>query len=807
MNWVLQSQPESHARRANWWTRWLRMARNRVMIDGLEHLNIRWRFRAVVIAFGLPFFAYIVWNATQQAGIEKAHLRERTLSLANLFSSRLDDHVEQMDRILATAAHSVGPDIDDQASVMTLLHNMRSTVPASVSNIVVWTLSGRIIASLDPAATLRQINVVDRRYFMDVIERPGFTVEAPIVSRNSGQYIAMFARPVVNAQGRMIAVITMASRLSALITELDPNHRLGPDTVVRVVDKNGTIVARSIDPELWIGKQLGQLDRIKEAFEQGSGAREDTGVDGQALYLGFSAATKAPWMVYAGEPIEKAIAPISERLLTSLGVGISILVFVMLLAGRVASWTIRPLLRLAADTERLAAGDLTHRSAVVTGGEIANLAANFNRMAEALEERELALEKSQHHIRQIADHIPSLITYIDTDERYRFVNDYRSLWNNVTPAELIGKTVREIRGEDVYQKLAPLLRRVLAGEATTAEVSGSIGESAFHIRTEYVPDLDAAGKVLGLYAFTSDVTERRAAELRLVDSEKRLVTITDNMPAMICYIDRTRRFRFANRAFEKWFNRPLADVIGRPFEAFMAPEIVAQIEIQFARSMRGERSEYELEVPVSGHRPRWLRGSFIPDIDETTGAVRGVYSMHFNMTAAKEAEQRLTRLAQFDTLTGLPNRHQFNEKLARALSLTGEERKPMALMFLDIDHFKQVNDRFGHAGGDTLLKDFAQRLAQAVRPTDTVARLAGDEFVVLLERLHSDDEPQFIARKIIAAVQKFFTVDESLVQVTSSIGIAMRLSEHETPSLLMRRADEALYEAKRSGRNTFRMAC
>ena len=127
-------------------------------------------------------------------------------------------------------------------------------------------------------------------------------------------------------------------------------------------------------------------------------------------------------------------------------------------------------------------------------------------------------------------------------------------------------------------------------------------------------------------------------------------------------------------------------------------------------------------------------------------------------------------------------------------------------MFLDIDHFKQVNDRHGHGSGDLLLKDFAQRLTDCVRPTDAVARLAGDEFVVLLEGMHSDDEPQFIARKIIAAVEKPFRLDEHSVGVTASIGIAMRAQSGESASTLMKRADEALYEAKRAGRNTFRLA-
>ena len=793
------------ARLVAWWAEWRRMARDRIVIDGLEHLNIRWRFRAVVMAFGLPFLVYIVWSATEQAAIEKAHLREQTLSLANLVSTRLDDHVELTDRILATAAHSIGANIGDESRVATLLQGMRSNVPSSVNNIAVWALNGHNIATLDRSELVRTFNVASRRSFHEAIERRGLAIEAPIVSRGNGEYIAQFARPVYDGNGQMVAVITMSTRLKELIGQLDPNHRIAPETLVSVVDRSATVIARSIDPSLWIGRQLVQIDRITEAFATGSGARESTGIDGQKLYLGYSVASKVPWIVYAGEPIETALAPVSERLLTNLGLGLAILIVAMLLAGRVASWTTRPLLRLAADTQRLAAGDLAHRSDVVTGAEIATLATNFNRMAAALQAREVALEASQRQMREIADHMPSQITYIDTDQRYRFVNSYRGLAARFTPDELIGKTVREVRGEAIYQQIAPHVLRVLAGESVSMEVSASSDEGVVHLRTEYVPDKDGASKVRGFYAFTQDITQSKAAELQLAESEKRLVTITDNLPAMICYVDATGRFRFANRGFEKWFLRPINEIVGRTFAELMPTELAAQYGAQFGRGLKGETGEYELEIPIAGKRNRWLRSTFIPDVDEETGVVKGVYGMIHNVTAAKEAEHRLTRLAQYDTLTGIPNRHQFNEKLNRALLAAERDDTPLALMFLDIDHFKQVNDRYGHGGGDALLKEFAQRLAECMRPTDAVARLAGDEFVVLLEGLHSEDEPQFIARKIIAAVQKPFVIEGHHMRVTTSIGIAMRVFEIEV-SMLMKRADEALYEAKRAGRNTFRMA-
>ncbi|MGI9027087.1 MAG: diguanylate cyclase domain-containing protein [Burkholderiaceae bacterium] len=803
------SDPESNvppaAGLAAWWASWRRMARDRIMNDGFEHLNMRWRFRAVVIAFALPFFAYVLWTAAEQAAIEKAHLREQTLSLATLIASRLDDHIEQMDRVLATAAHSIGADINDHAAVSTLLQSMRSNVPTSVTNIAVWSLSGKNLASLDPSVNVRDINIVDRRYFMNVIERLAPAIEAPIVSRNDGQFIAQFARPVFNGQGRLIAVITMATRLKELIAELDAKHRIAPGTLVAIADRSGTIVARSIDPDMWVGKQVGNLELLNAVFTKGSGTAVSSSNDGQARLVGYSVASKVPWVVYVGEPLGTVTAAVSQRLLKSLGLGLAVLIFVMLLAGRVASLTTKPLSMLAADAERFGAGDLDHRSDVVTGAEIATLAANFNRMAAALQEREIELEDSQRQMREIADHMPALITYIDTDERYRFVNSYVGRTGKLPASEMIGKTVREVRGDEVYLTVAHQLQKALAGEANSVEISGNADGGVFHFRVDYVPDRDALGNVRGLYAFTHDVTERKIAELQLAESEKRLVTITENLPAMICYVDATGRFRFANRGFEKWFLRPMNEIVGRTFAELMPTELAAQYGAQFGRGLKGETGEYELEIPIAGKRNRWLRSTFVPDVDEETGVVKGVYGMIHNVTAAKEAEQRLTRLAQFDTLTGIPNRHQFNEKLNRALLAAERDDTPLALMFLDIDHFKQINDRYGHGGGDALLKEFAQRLAECMRPTDAVARLAGDEFVVLLEGLHSEDEPQFIARKIIAAVQKPFMIEGHHMRVTTSIGIAMRVFEIEV-SMLMKRADEALYEAKRAGRNTFRLA-
>ena len=170
---------------------------------------------------------------------------------------------------------------------------------------------------------------------------------------------------------------------------------------------------------------------------------------------------------------------------------------------------------------------------------------------------------------------------------------------------------------------------------------------------------------------------------------------------------------------------------------------------------------------------------------------------------AKAAERRLHELARVDTLTGLPNRRHFLEKLDEAMARSPRAQRPMALMYLDIDHFKSINDSRGHGVGDAVLQQFADRLRAAVRVTDTVARLAGDEFVIIIEGLNVREEASLVAGKIVASMGTPMAVDGGEVAVTTSIGVAVLGPEMRSADELLAQADAALYAAKRAGRNTF----
>lgn len=174
-----------------------------------------------------------------------------------------------------------------------------------------------------------------------------------------------------------------------------------------------------------------------------------------------------------------------------------------------------------------------------------------------------------------------------------------------------------------------------------------------------------------------------------------------------------------------------------------------------------------------------------------------------DITARKEMEAIREHEARHDTLTGLPNRRSFFEILSKAIARCERNQFALALLFIDLDGFKAVNDLQGHYAGDALLREIAGRLSSVVRQTDTVARLGGDEFVVILENLAAEDpNPHLIAHKILSCLEAPIALDHGAAQVGASIGIAVHLPGQSVDvDALINRADKAMYEAKRAGKN------
>lgn len=306
-----------------------------------------------------------------------------------------------------------------------------------------------------------------------------------------------------------------------------------------------------------------------------------------------------------------------------------------------------------------------------------------------------------------------------------------------------------------------------------------------------------AGEPLGAVVAMKDVTELDASRARLAESGEWLRTIADNVPALIAYVDTDLRYRFANERYREWFGVKTADMIGKTVRDAMGEAFYAPRREALERCLGGHASHLEIEEQRRG-RTRVISSTYLPHIRD--GVVQGIYVLSTDATSAREYERQLHALAHSDHLTGLPNRRSYEERLAQAVARSRRGATPLALAYLDVDHFKQINDSLGHAVGDAVLREFARRLAATVRSTDTVARLAGDEFVVVLEQVGSPLECERIAAKLLDAIRAPFTVDGRTLAVTASIGIAW--SARPEQGALAHAADDGLYRSKDAGRDT-----
>ncbi|MFT5532752.1 MAG: diguanylate cyclase (GGDEF)-like protein/PAS domain S-box-containing protein [Candidatus Paceibacteria bacterium] len=310
------------------------------------------------------------------------------------------------------------------------------------------------------------------------------------------------------------------------------------------------------------------------------------------------------------------------------------------------------------------------------------------------------------------------------------------------------------------------------------------------------------GVCTGFVGTADDITLRRRNTEALRDSEKRLRTITDNLPVLIAYIDKQLRLQFANATIESWLHVTPADAQGRRFEDIVEPGTYAQRLPYLLRALAGERVEFEMLVTNAGVAHH-IQTTYVPDQD-SDGNVHGVYALSSDISALKQTQLQLQALARYDTLTGLPNRYHLNQTLTEAVARGQRSIDHLAVLFLDIDHFKQINDTWGHAAGDAVLVEFGNRLKTVVRATDTVARLSGDEFIVLLEGLKLIEQAHEMARKILAALIAPFAWSGLSITVSASIGIAYGYTKNLTPTDLLGLADKALYRAKQAGRNVAR---
>ncbi len=319
-------------------------------------------------------------------------------------------------------------------------------------------------------------------------------------------------------------------------------------------------------------------------------------------------------------------------------------------------------------------------------------------------------------------------------------------------------------------------------------------------RVTYIYVASAATLLIGLVVA---LLMRQSGQLRA--SEARLRTIADTMPAMVAYVDAHQIYRFHNLAYGREFGRTGMAAPGRTIRDTMGEQRYRFLLPYIERALAGETLIFEEQNQQDGAE-RTQEVTYIPQLGENGESVAGFHIMRQDITSQQREKKRLLKLAQVDNLTGLTNRAGFLSKLDSAMREAATRDRLMALMYMDLDRFKPVNDTHGHAVGDKLLKAVAGRLTHALRGTDMVARLGGDEFTIIMEGIGREDDATAAATKIVHAMREPFDLDGVTVSVSASIGLTFYKDGPHDPDALLKQADMLLYRAKRAGRDTCRAA-
>lgn len=325
--------------------------------------------------------------------------------------------------------------------------------------------------------------------------------------------------------------------------------------------------------------------------------------------------------------------------------------------------------------------------------------------------------------------------------------------------------------------------------------------STFPVLVDATTVRDEQGEVLYRVVNVQDISQLKAAEKALQDSRAILQSILDNSPYLIWLKDTAGRFIAINQAFlESTGHEEMNSVLGRTDADLWPEQLARKYQLDDEQVIAsGQQKMHEEQALDKGHLT-WMETFKTPVFDDT-GELLGITGFARDITERKLREERIRHQAHYDTLTELPNRVLFSDRLEQAIAHAKRDKSQLAVMFLDLDRFKPVNDLFGHDVGDMLLREVAKRIHECVRESDTVARIGGDEFCILLPVIEAGQDAATVAEKVRHALCQPFMLNGHSIHIACSIGVAVYPKDGKSSTLLVKHADIAMYAAKAEGRD------
>ena len=420
----------------------------------------------------------------------------------------------------------------------------------------------------------------------------------------------------------------------------------------------------------------------------------------------------------------------------------------------------------------------------------------------AVEER---LRESEGHFRHLVETANDLVWAVDRDGRWTYLSPRatRQIFG-CEPEDMLTERLVDSQPEPDRERTTAMLARVMndgtASHFETVHRNRKGGDVVLSLNA--TPLRSARGAIVGVTGTATDITELKAKEHELSEAlgEQRL--IFDAVSEGLALV-RDSVIQKCNAKFAEMLGYTPAELAGKPTLAFFAdPAEWDYIGRQSSAAMAQARVyESELLVRRKDGSAFWceLRGRAIDPAAVDEGSIWVL----FDISARKEREQRIQHLADHDALTGLLNRRLLEDRLQQSITLARRNDALVAVMLIDLDGFKAVNDQFGHLMGDYALRTVARRLRECVRESDTVARLGGDEFVVLLSGQRVPEDSSLVAEKILAGLTEPVAAGGRRFEIGASIGISIYPRDGTTPEALLKHADAAMYRVKEAGKNRY----
>lgn len=514
--------------------------------------------------------------------------------------------------------------------------------------------------------------------------------------------------------------------------------------------------------------------------------------------------------------IERRIAKAKNTLLMSIGGALLIFLLVVYISVSIYYAIIGSIQSLVRSAHTFAEGDLSVRINLDTRDEISHIGDSFNRMADGfntlLDERkraEKALLESRAMYSNTFDLAAIGIAQVAPDGQWLNVNQRLCDIVGYSREELLARTFQDITHPDDLDADLSHVRQMLAGEISTYSMEKRYirkGGEAVWVNLSVALVWRADGTPNYFISVVEDITARKRAESALAESNERYYAIIETALDAVVQMDVKGIITGWNPQAEKTFGWSEEEAIGRAMNETIIPPQYREAHTQglkrFLATGEGAILNSQVEL-LALHRD----GHEFP-VELSIAPIRTANQYEFSafihdITNRRKSEDLIWKQANFDELTGLPNRHMFYDRLAQEIKKADRTSLSMALLYIDLDRFNEINDTLGHSMGDHLLVDAARRISACVRETDTVARLGGDEFIVALTELNEVSRIDPLTQDILHELAKPFRLGSEMAYLTASIGITLYPHDAAGMEELVKNADQAMYAAKNAGRNRF----